>query len=207
MRMKALKVQSTKGVNLQQGLAVVELVIAVPLTVFVGIYARQIASIVFGEGYHEGYVVIPLVLAGLLHDGIGRRRFAERDIAQPVCRHDTDRDRDFLLLMQKWYGMGLIDNDLSHLSEYCRAVAGAVGMEIPVNYPVVGRDAFRTATGVHAAAVVKAAARGDAWLSDMVPVRLVYVAGGILYLLTAIYAASSGALRESSMKAGLGTVD
>jgi 2-isopropylmalate synthase len=64
--------------------------------------------------------------------------------------------------------LGLIDNDLSRLSEYCRAVADAVGMEIPVNYPVVGRDAFRTATGVHAAAVVKAASLGDAWLEDMV---------------------------------------
>jgi len=64
--------------------------------------------------------------------------------------------------------MGLIDNDLTHLEEYCRTVAVAVGLEIPVNYPVVGRDAFRTATGVHAAAVVKAARRGDEWLMDMV---------------------------------------
>jgi 2-isopropylmalate synthase len=64
--------------------------------------------------------------------------------------------------------MGLIDNDLTHLEQYCATVAEAVGLEIPVNYPVVGRDAFRTATGVHAAAVVKAARRGDEWLMDMV---------------------------------------
>jgi len=64
--------------------------------------------------------------------------------------------------------MGLIANDLIHLEEYCRTVADAVGVPIPVNYPVVGRDAFRTATGVHAAAVVKAARRGDEWLTDRI---------------------------------------
>ena len=64
--------------------------------------------------------------------------------------------------------MGLIHNDLSRLQEYCDAVAKAVGFPIPVNYPIVGRDAFRTATGVHAAAVLKARQRGDVWLEDMV---------------------------------------
>ncbi len=64
--------------------------------------------------------------------------------------------------------MGIIDNDLSRLLEYCETVCRAVGTEIPFNYPVLGRDAFRTATGVHAAAVLKARRRGDAWLEDMV---------------------------------------
>jgi isopropylmalate/homocitrate/citramalate synthase len=64
--------------------------------------------------------------------------------------------------------LGLIENDLSALLEYCERVSRAVGIEIPVNYPVLGRDAFRTATGVHAAAVVKAARRGDFWLADRV---------------------------------------
>jgi 2-isopropylmalate synthase len=64
--------------------------------------------------------------------------------------------------------MGVIDNDLTHLVAYCRAVSEAVGIEIPVNYPVVGRDAFRTATGVHAAAVVKAARKADPALTDMI---------------------------------------
>ncbi|HET9235290.1 MAG TPA: 2-isopropylmalate synthase, partial [Candidatus Eisenbacteria bacterium] len=64
--------------------------------------------------------------------------------------------------------LGLIHNDLSCLLEYCERVSRAVGIDIPVNYPVVGRDAFRTATGVHAAAVVKAARRGDFWLADRV---------------------------------------
>ena len=41
-------------------------------------------------------------------------------------------------------------------------------MPIPVNYPLVGRDAFRTATGVHAAAIIKAEKKGDAWLADRI---------------------------------------
>jgi 2-isopropylmalate synthase len=63
---------------------------------------------------------------------------------------------------------GHIDNDLSHLSEYCETVSEAVGIPIPPGYPVVGRDAFRTATGVHAAAVIKAGKSGDTWLEDMI---------------------------------------
>ncbi len=64
--------------------------------------------------------------------------------------------------------MGYIDHDLSNLTRYCEAVSEATGVPIPVSYPVVGRDAFRTATGVHAAAVIKAFRKGDDWLADMV---------------------------------------
>jgi 2-isopropylmalate synthase len=63
---------------------------------------------------------------------------------------------------------GWIDQDLSALGEYCRTVAEAVGFTIPMNYPVVGADAFRTGTGVHAAAIIKAIRKGDAWLTDAV---------------------------------------
>jgi len=52
--------------------------------------------------------------------------------------------------------LGWIDNDLSALPEYCRRVSESTHVPIPPNYPVVGRDAFRTGTGVHAAAVIKA---------------------------------------------------
>ena len=48
------------------------------------------------------------------------------------------------------------EQDLTKLKEYCQAVSKATGVPIPANYPVVGEDAFRTATGVHAAAVIKA---------------------------------------------------
>jgi isopropylmalate/homocitrate/citramalate synthase len=64
--------------------------------------------------------------------------------------------------------MGLIGQDLSRLKEYCELAARATHTAIPVNYPVVGRDAFRTATGVHAAAIIKAFRKGDTELVDAV---------------------------------------
>ncbi len=64
--------------------------------------------------------------------------------------------------------MGYLDRDLSALVEYCEAVSRATGVPIPPNYPVVGRDAFRTATGVHAAAVIKAYRKQDYALVDAV---------------------------------------
>ncbi|HZH88993.1 MAG TPA: LeuA family protein [Pyrinomonadaceae bacterium] len=64
--------------------------------------------------------------------------------------------------------MGWIDNDLSKLREYCQAVESSFGWTIPVNYPVFGRDAFRTATGVHAAAVIKSFRKGDTELADLI---------------------------------------
>jgi len=78
---------------------------------------------------------------------------------------------------------GYIDQDLSKLPEYCQVVSEATGRDIPVNYPVLGEDAFRTATGVHAAAVIKARAKGDDWLADRiysgVPAALIGRAQGI----------------------------
>jgi 2-isopropylmalate synthase len=64
--------------------------------------------------------------------------------------------------------MGWIDRDLTALPEYCAAVSESTEVAVPINYPVVGRDAFRTGTGVHAAAVIKAFKKGDAWLADRV---------------------------------------
>lgn len=64
--------------------------------------------------------------------------------------------------------MGLIDRDLSRLKEYCEKVARATRTTIPPNYPVIGRDAFRTATGVHAAAIIKAYKKNDATLANLV---------------------------------------
>src|SRR5436853_7779621 len=64
--------------------------------------------------------------------------------------------------------MGWIDNDLSRLREYCEKAAAACGWTIPLNYPVFGRDAFRTATGVHAAAVIKSFRKGDTQLADLI---------------------------------------
>ena len=63
---------------------------------------------------------------------------------------------------------GVIDNDLQKLGEYCRKAADAIGMPFPVNYPIFGKDAFETGTGVHASAVVKALRKGDTWLANRV---------------------------------------
>ncbi|HEX4962120.1 MAG TPA: LeuA family protein [Thermoanaerobaculia bacterium] len=64
--------------------------------------------------------------------------------------------------------LGWIDRDLSRLQQYCRLVAETTGVPLPDNYPVVGKDAFRTGTGVHASAIIKARARGEDWLADRV---------------------------------------
>lgn len=64
--------------------------------------------------------------------------------------------------------LGWIDRDLRGLPDYCRAVSCATGIRIPPNYPVVGKDAFETSTGVHAAAILKAMRKGDRWLADRV---------------------------------------
>jgi len=60
------------------------------------------------------------------------------------------------------------DQDLTKLKEYCEVVSRATGVPIPPNYPVVGEDAFRTATGVHAAAVIKAYKKNDIELANAV---------------------------------------
>jgi 2-isopropylmalate synthase len=64
--------------------------------------------------------------------------------------------------------MGWIKNNLSRLGEYCSIAADACAWTIPLNYPVFGKDAFRTATGVHAAAVIKSYRKGNTQLADIV---------------------------------------
>ena len=64
--------------------------------------------------------------------------------------------------------LGWIDRDLSSLKEYCETASDACRVPIPPGYPVMGADAFRTATGVHAAAVIKALKKGDQELADLV---------------------------------------
>jgi 2-isopropylmalate synthase len=75
-------------------------------------------------------------------------------------------EMDLLLVNLKL--MGRISNDLSALAEYCQLASRAIGVPIPHNYSVFGQDAFETGTGVHAAAVIKAFKKGDAWLADRI---------------------------------------
>jgi 2-isopropylmalate synthase len=67
-----------------------------------------------------------------------------------------------LKLLDEW------PHDVSNLLLYCQAVARMCRIDIPWNYPMAGRDAFRTATGVHAAAIIKAEKKGDHFLADRV---------------------------------------
>lgn len=64
--------------------------------------------------------------------------------------------------------LGWIKNDLTKLYDYCSAVSRHTGVAISPGYPVMGKDAFETATGVHASAVIKAFKKNDRWLADRV---------------------------------------
>src|SRR5260370_36997959 len=76
---------------------------------------------------------------------------------------------DQMLVNLKLMGVAPWDQqDLTKLKQYCETVSRATGVPIPKNYPVMGDDAFRTSTGVHAAAVIKALRRNDIELADAV---------------------------------------
>jgi len=83
-----------------------------------------------------------------------------------VGERSGNTEMDLLLVNLRL--MGAIDTDLTVLPEYCQLVADACQIPLVHSYPVFGSDAFRTGTGVHAAAIVKAEAKGDTWLADRV---------------------------------------
>ncbi|MEM9598124.1 MAG: 2-isopropylmalate synthase [Acidobacteriota bacterium] len=72
------------------------------------------------------------------------------------------------LLLVNMALLGWSDRDLSRLKEYCQRVHECTGVPYPDNYPVFGFDAFRTGTGVHSAAIIKARNKGEDWLADRV---------------------------------------
>ena len=74
---------------------------------------------------------------------------------------------DQILLNLKLLGE-LPDHDLTKLVEWCQTASRATHVPIHPQYPLAGSDAFRTATGVHAAAIIKAQKKGDAWLADRI---------------------------------------
>ncbi len=76
---------------------------------------------------------------------------------------------DQMLVNLKLMGIAPWDHqDLTKLKDYCEAVSRSTGVPIPKNYPTVGSDAFRTATGVHAAAIIKAYRKNDVMLANTV---------------------------------------
>jgi len=72
------------------------------------------------------------------------------------------------LLLINLHLLGAHQHELSKLPEYCHLASRALGIPIPASYPVLGEDAFRTGTGVHAAAIAKARKKGHAWLADRI---------------------------------------
>src|SRR5580658_9517834 len=76
---------------------------------------------------------------------------------------------DQMLVNLKLMGIPPWDHqDMTHLKQYCQTASRATGIPIPANYPVIGEDAFRTATGVHAAAIIKAYRKDDVLLANTV---------------------------------------
>jgi 2-isopropylmalate synthase len=76
---------------------------------------------------------------------------------------------DQLLVNLKLYGHPVYGpRDMTKLVRFVQLAAKVTGHKLPVNYPVAGEDAFRTATGVHAAAIIKAQRKGDHWLADRI---------------------------------------
>lgn len=75
-------------------------------------------------------------------------------------------EMDLLLINLKL--LGTHQGDLSRLAEYCHVASEGCRVPIPPSYPVLGEDAFRTGTGVHAAAIIKARNKGHAWLADRI---------------------------------------
>lgn len=72
------------------------------------------------------------------------------------------------LLLVNLQLLGVHDADLTVLPDYCELTAEACQVPLVHSYPVVGHDAFRTGTGVHAAAIIKAEEKGDSWLADRI---------------------------------------
>lgn len=113
------------------------------------------------HGHRDRGLDIPNTLAAI-ESGVDR----VHGCALGIGERCGNTPMDLLLVNLKL--MGVIDNDLTKLRDYCLAVSEAVGVPIPPGYPVMGADAFRTGTGVHAAAVIKAIKKKDTWLVDRV---------------------------------------
>ena len=113
------------------------------------------------HGHRDRGLGLPNALAAI-EEGIDRVHGSALGIGERVGNVEMD------LLLVNLKLLGMHDRDLSALPEYCSLAAEMCGLEIPHNYPVVGEDAFRTGTGVHASAIIKAIRKEDDWLVDRV---------------------------------------
>lgn len=113
------------------------------------------------HGHRDRGLGMPNALAAI-EEGVDRVHGTALGIGERVGNTEMD------LLLVNLCLLGMHDHDLTSLPDYCRLAAEMCGLEIPHAYPVVGRDAFRTGTGVHASAIIKAIELGDDWLVDCV---------------------------------------
>ncbi|MCO4760672.1 MAG: 2-isopropylmalate synthase [Myxococcales bacterium] len=113
------------------------------------------------HGHNDRGLALALNLFALEH-GVDRVHGTCVGVGERVGNASIDQ----LLINLKL--LGVIDRDLTPLRAYVDKVSTAYDVPIPYNYPVFGTDAFRTATGVHAAAVIKALRTGRKDLADRV---------------------------------------
>lgn len=113
------------------------------------------------HGHSDRGLAIPNTMAAIAQ-GVDRVHATALGIGERVGNTAMD------LLLVNLNLEGIFNRDLTSLARYCQLVSKACDVPIPPNYPVMGRDAFRTGTGVHAAAIIKAKNKGDDWLADRV---------------------------------------
>jgi isopropylmalate/homocitrate/citramalate synthase len=113
------------------------------------------------HGHRDRGLALANALAAI-DEGVDRVHGTALGIGERVGNTEMD------LLLVNLKLLGLHDHALTRLGEYCELVSRATGVPIPANYPVLGDDAFRTGTGVHAAAIIKARTKGEDWLADRV---------------------------------------
>jgi len=97
-----------------------------------------------------------------IEEGVDRVHGTSLGIGERIGNVEMD------LLLVNLHLFGVHQHSIERLPEYCALTAEMCGLQIPHNYPVIGDDAFRTGTGVHAAAIIKAMKKGDQWLEDCV---------------------------------------
>ena len=130
-------------------------------------FARSVAGPDIGLDWH-GHNDRGLALANALAAGAAgatRLHGCAGGIGERVGNTATDQ----LLVNLKLLGHPIYGpRDMRSLVRFTQLAAEATGHTLPANYPLAGTDAFRTATGVHAAAIIKAQRKGDHWLADRI---------------------------------------
>lgn len=113
------------------------------------------------HGHNDRGLSLTLCLSAL-ENGVNRVHGTVLGVGERV----GNAPLDLLLLNLKM--LGVINRDLRGLKDYVMKVSELYRVPIPHSYPAFGADAFRTATGVHAAAIAKAMAQGREDLADRV---------------------------------------